>query len=82
MQVEKIKELGFVQIDVSAEESGDVPFSYFCWEDEDSGICFITDSWDGGAETPKELDVQLFDYEPIMSYDTVKSMIADLTKDD
>jgi hypothetical protein len=79
MKEQDLIDLGFKRYDVSAEESGDVPFYYYTYDITDE-LCLI--SSDDGEAKKDGWSVEMFDYDGIKftSIEDLKTLINVIEK--
>jgi hypothetical protein len=79
MKEQDLIDLGFERYDVSAEDSGDVPFYYYTYDITDE-LCLI--SSDDGEAKKDGWSVEMFDYDGIKftSIEDLKTLINVIEK--
>ena len=79
MKEQDLIDLGFKRYDVSAEDSGDVPFYYYTYDITDE-LCLI--SSDDGEAKKDGWSVEMFDYDGIKftSIEDLKTLINVIEK--
>ena len=79
MKEQDLLDLGFERNDVSAEESGDVPFYYYTYDITDE-LCLI--SSDDGEAKKHGWSVEMFDYDGIKftTIEDLKTLITSIEK--